>query len=199
MEHMYAVREIPGIVEMGGDGRERGSHGLEILEKKFVLTCHLFVCVFENGIVPSKSSVRLKTTALGPFIPEEEQDDQYKTMVQIVRTWAVVKHLDREEVVEKYDQEWVDAYDRFYKKWDHDIERAKQLCERMEKFYAPPPKTKKKPKGQKRRERWELVKYWKKRNRQRELRGKPIPEEDKWMFTGEEAGNLPFHEPKKPF
>ena len=77
-------------------------------------------------------------------------DDQ-REIKKIQDTWNEIRHLDREEAQNTLEGEWLEAYNRFYQKFDDDMERMREICAGLEKQIEPP-KVQKKSKGQKRRD-----------------------------------------------
>lgn len=70
---------------------------------------------------------------------------------EIRKKWNEIRHLDRDEAQKTLDGEWLEAYNRFYKKYDDDMERMEEIVEKLGKMIEPP-KVQKKTKGQKRRD-----------------------------------------------
>ena len=77
--------------------------------------------------------------------------DERKEIMEIQKKWSEIRHLDREEAEKTLDGEWLEAYNRFYEKYDDDMTRMTEIVEKLEKMIEPP-KVAKKTLGQKRRD-----------------------------------------------
>ena len=64
--------------------------------------------------------------------------------------------MDREEAQNTLEGEWLEAYNRFYEKYDDDMVRMTEIAEKVQKMIEPP-KVEKKTKGQKRRDAYAKV------------------------------------------
>lgn len=82
-------------------------------------------------------------------------DDQLKVL-EIQETWSEIRHLDRDEAQNKLEGEWLEAYNRFYQKYDEDMVKMEEIAQKLQKFIEPP-KIQKKTKGQKKRDKWAKV------------------------------------------
>jgi hypothetical protein len=69
--------------------------------------------------------------------------------------WAEVRHMSKEEA-ESLDGDWKDAYNRFFTKYDEDMERMNQIADMLKKAIEPP-RIAKKSKSQKKRDRFAIV------------------------------------------
>lgn len=70
--------------------------------------------------------------------------------------WAEVRHLSREEAEKTLEGDWLEAYNRFYERYEEDMEKMTDLAEKMEKLIMPP-KVQKKTKGQRKRDKWAKI------------------------------------------
>ena len=75
---------------------------------------------------------------------------------KIQKKWTEIRHMDRAEAEKELDGEWLEAYNRFYEKYDDDMTRMTEIAEKLEKMIEPP-KVEKKSKGQKRRDAYAKV------------------------------------------
>ena len=75
---------------------------------------------------------------------------------KIQKKWTEIRHMDREEAQKELDGEWLEAYNRFYEKYDDDMTRMTEIAEKLETMIEPP-KVEKKSKGQKRRDAYAKV------------------------------------------
>lgn len=103
------------------------------------------------GVAPARSA--RFNTALRPAIPEADQTADNKEISEISDKWAKVRFLDREEAEKTLEPEWLEAYNRFYKKYDDDMVQMSELAEKVAKILEPP-KVQKKTEGQKKRDAW---------------------------------------------
>lgn len=110
-----------------------------------------FSITITTGVAPARTA--RYNTALRPAVPEEDQTPENKEISAISEKWAKVRFLSREEAEETLEPEWLEAYNRFYKKYDDDMVQMAELAERVAKIIEPP-KVEKKTEGQKRRDAW---------------------------------------------
>lgn len=59
--------------------------------------------------------------------------------------------MDREAAQKELDGEWLEAFNRFYEKYDEDMERMTEYAGKLEKMIQPP-RVEKKTKGQRKRD-----------------------------------------------
>lgn len=74
---------------------------------------------------------------------------------KIAMKWDKIRLMSREEA-ESLDNEWKEAYNRYYEKYDKNMEEMKVIAARLRTLISPP-KIEKKTKGQKRRDAWAKV------------------------------------------
>ena len=90
-------------------------------------------------------------TQLNVALPEDKVTDARKEIMDIQSKWNEIRHLDREEAAKTLDGDWLEAYNRFYEKYDDDMTRMTEIVGKLEKMIEPP-KVAKKTKGQKKRD-----------------------------------------------
>lgn len=90
-------------------------------------------------------------TALNALIPKDGMSEDQLKIEEIREKWNSIRHLDRDVAQKELDGEWLEAYNRFYEKYDDDMTRMSEIAEKLEKMIEPP-KVDKKTKGQKRRD-----------------------------------------------
>jgi len=101
------------------------------------------------GVAPARSA--RFNTALRRAISESDKTSENKEIDAISDKWAEVRLLSREEAESTLEPEWLEAYNRFYQKYDDDIVQMTELAEKVAKALAPP-KVQKKTEGQKKRD-----------------------------------------------
>jgi hypothetical protein len=69
----------------------------------------------------------------------------------IQQKWKEVRLLGREEAQQKLDGEWLEAYNRFYEKYDEDMAKMIEIVDKLQK-QIDPPRIQKKTKSQKKRD-----------------------------------------------
>jgi hypothetical protein len=105
------------------------------------------------GVAPARQA--RFNTALRPAVPEGDKTPEGKEIDNISDKWAEVRFLSREEAESTLEPEWLEAYNRFYTKYDEDMVQMAQLAEKMAKVLEPP-KVQKKTEGQKKRDAWAI-------------------------------------------
>ncbi|KAL3942968.1 MAG: hypothetical protein SGBAC_002919 [Bacillariaceae sp.] len=90
-------------------------------------------------------------TQLNAALPEDMVSDSRKEIQDIQDKWNEIRHLDREEAEKTLDGDWLEAYNRFYEKYDDDMTRMEEIVKNLESMIEPP-KVAKKTLGQKRRD-----------------------------------------------
>ncbi|CAB9521412.1 expressed unknown protein [Seminavis robusta] len=121
--------------------------------KTALLLSSLLVGASSFAVVPATPARR---TALAAFIPEEDMTVDQLEIKKISDKWSEIRHLSREEAEAQLEGDWLEAYNRFYKKYDEDMERMTEIVASLQKSIEPP-KVQKKSKGQKRRDAWARV------------------------------------------
>lgn len=64
--------------------------------------------------------------------------------------------MDRETAQKELEGEWLEAYNRFYEKYDDDMERMTEYAKKLEKLIEPP-KVERKTNGQRKRDAYAKV------------------------------------------
>jgi len=118
-----------------------------------LLTITFLVVVFYLGVVPT-CSVR-STSALSALISEDEMSADQLEIKKIADKWGEVRLMDK-DATGSLEPEWQEAYNRFYEKYDKDMEYMTEVTEKLQKMIEPP-KVEKKSKGQKKRDAWAKV------------------------------------------
>jgi hypothetical protein len=67
--------------------------------------------------------------------------------------WGEIRLLSREEAEKTLEGEWLEAYNRFFEKYDDDMTRMLEIADKVQKQIEPP-KAQKKTKGQQKRDRF---------------------------------------------
>lgn len=97
------------------------------------------------------SQGRVATTPLFAIIPEDQLTGDQLQIRAIQRKWSEVRLLGREEAQEKLEGEWLEAYNRYYQKYDEDMAKMVDTVNKL-KDQIDPPRMKKKTKSQKKRD-----------------------------------------------
>lgn len=113
----------------------------------------LVLVIYNLGAAPR--SVRFNT-ALGPALPEADLSTEQLEIKKIADKWNQVRVMDREEAESSLDPEWLEAYNRYLKKFEDDMARMMEIQEKMAKQIEPP-KVQKKSLKQKKRDMWAKV------------------------------------------
>mmetsp|Transcript_1242 Transcript_1242/g.1502 ORF Transcript_1242/g.1502 Transcript_1242/m.1502 type:complete len:104 (+) Transcript_1242:3-314(+) len=82
---------------------------------------------------------------------EEDLSADQLEIKKISEKWGEVRKLSREEAEKTLDGEWLEAYNRFYEKYEDDMTRMEEIATKLEKMITPP-KVEKKSKNQKKRD-----------------------------------------------
>lgn len=75
---------------------------------------------------------------------------------KIAEKWTDIRLLSRDEAKAQLDGEWLEAYNRFYEKYDKDMDYMQEIADKLQTMIEPP-KVQKKSKGQKKRDAWAKV------------------------------------------
>lgn len=95
-------------------------------------------------------------TGLAGTIPAEEMTADQSEISKIAQKWAEVRHLPKEEAQSQLDGEYLEAYNRFYQKYDEDMNHMTEIAIMLKKAIEPP-RVQKKSQGQKKRDKWAKV------------------------------------------
>ena len=90
-------------------------------------------------------------TQLNAKVAEGDRTADQVEITKLQEKWSEIRHMDRDEAQKSLDGEWLEAYNRFYEKYDDDMTRMTEIAEKVQKMIEPP-KVEKKTKGQKRRD-----------------------------------------------
>ena len=104
--------------------------------------------------LPAVTPLATVRTSLSPLlaaIPEDEMSPDQLEIKNIQKKWSEIRHMDREAAQNELDGEWLEAYNRFYEKYDEDMTKMEDIIKKLEKQIEPP-RVEKKSKGQKRRD-----------------------------------------------
>mmetsp|Transcript_34530 Transcript_34530/g.99417 ORF Transcript_34530/g.99417 Transcript_34530/m.99417 type:complete len:168 (+) Transcript_34530:123-626(+) len=122
------------------------------MKTAFVLAS-LFVGVQSFGVTIQHGRV---ATKLYSNLPEDMMSEDQKEIKKIQEKWNSIRMMDRDAAQKELDGEWLEAYNRFYEKYDDDMERMTEYMQKLEK-YIEPPKVQKKTKGQRKRDAYAKV------------------------------------------
>jgi hypothetical protein len=90
-------------------------------------------------------------TQLNAKLPDDILSDGQKEIREIQKKWDEIRLLSREEAQKTLDGEWLEAYNRFFEKYDDDMTRMTEIAEKVQSFIEPA-KMEKKTKGQRKRD-----------------------------------------------
>lgn len=96
-------------------------------------------------------SVSRAPTQLNVRFEEDQMSDNRKQILELQSKWNEIRLLDRDEAPKTLDGVWLEAYNRFYAKYDDDMTRMTEIVEKLEKKLMPV-EVEKKTKGQKKRD-----------------------------------------------
>ena len=96
------------------------------------------------------------TRVLFGALSEDQMTETQLKIKDIQEKWTEYRHYSREEAQEKLDGEWLEAYNRFYEKYDEDMEGMTNIVQSIKKQIEPP-KVLAKTKGQRKRDAWARV------------------------------------------
>ena len=89
------------------------------------------------------------------MVSEEDMTADQLEIYKISQKWSEVRQMSREEA-DQLDPEWKEAYDRFYTKYDADMERMTEIAGKLKNMIEPP-RVAKKTKGQRKRDKYAKV------------------------------------------
>jgi hypothetical protein len=69
--------------------------------------------------------------------------------------WGQIRLMDKSQTA-SLEPEWKEAYNRFFEKYDSDMQKMTDIATKLEKMIEPP-KVEKKTKGQRKRDAWAKV------------------------------------------
>ena len=106
-----------------------------------------------SGVVPQS---RQTTTSLSvSSLTDDLKNSETKEIESIQKKWNEVRLMSKEEAA-NLEPEWKEAYDRFYEKYDSDLEKMMEITDKLQKMIEPP-RVQKKTKGQRKRDAWAKV------------------------------------------
>ena len=106
-----------------------------------------------SGVVPQS---RQTTTSLSvSSLSDDLKTSETKEIESIQEKWNEVRLMSKEEAA-NLEPEWKEAYDRFYEKYDSDLEKMMEITDKLQKMIEPP-RVEKKTKGQRKRDAWAKV------------------------------------------
>jgi arginyl-tRNA--protein-N-Asp/Glu arginylyltransferase len=113
---------------------------------------------FFLGVVgrPSRVVSITTSTALAAFIDEKDMSADQLEIEKIRQKWNAVRHMSTEEANSTLDKEWKAAYNRYYEKYDKDMQNMEEIVSKL-KTMIEPPKVEKKTNGQRKRDKWAKV------------------------------------------
>jgi hypothetical protein len=88
---------------------------------------------------------------MNAMIAEADMSADRLKILEIQKKWVELRLLSREEAKATLDGEWLEAYNRFFEKYDDDMTRMEEIADNLSKV-APP--IAKKTKGQKKRDKY---------------------------------------------
>ena len=86
---------------------------------------------------------------------DDLKTSETKEIESIQEKWNEVRLMSKEEAA-NLEPEWKEAYDRFYEKYDSDLEKMMEITDKLQKMIEPP-RVQKKTKGQRKRDAWAKV------------------------------------------
>lgn len=117
---------------------------------------YFFTFFHFSVVAPSATSTRsTTTTTLNAAIPEKEMSSNQLEIKKIQDKWGQVRLMDKSQVA-SLETEWKEAYNRFFEKYDSDMQKMTDIATKLEKMIEPP-KVEKKTKGQRKRDSWAKV------------------------------------------
>lgn len=108
----------------------------------------LSLCI-NSGVAPS-SIGRVATHLSVSSLSDDLKSQDSKEIEAIQEKWNEVRLTSKEEA-EKLEPEWKEAYERFHKKYDEDMEKMLDITNRLQKMIEPP-RVAKKTQGQRKRD-----------------------------------------------
>lgn len=76
--------------------------------------------------------------------------------MKITNKWNEIRQMSKEEAEKLDEPEWKEAYNRYYEKYDSDMEKMQEIAGKLKKMIEPA-KVQKKTKGQRKRDAWAKV------------------------------------------
>jgi hypothetical protein len=104
------------------------------------------------GVAPV-TQVRV-ATQLNAFLPVDTLTEKQLEIKAIQDKWDEIKFLSREEAQKTLEGDWLEAYNRFFEKYDDDMVRMLEIAENV---MGEPVQVQKKTKGQRKRDSYAKV------------------------------------------
>jgi gas vesicle protein len=95
------------------------------------------------------------STALNINLSEDLKTSNHQEIETIQEKWNAIRLLSKEEAAATLEGEWKEAYDRFYEKYDEDMDKMVDITTKLQKMIEPP-RVEKKTQGQRKRDAWAL-------------------------------------------
>jgi hypothetical protein len=122
---------------------------LIFIETRFSQLTH-YSSLFVAGVAP-RSRV---STALAINLSEDLKTSDHQEIEKIQEKWNEIRLMSKEEAA-SLEGEWKEAYDRFYEKYDEDMDKMLDITTKLQKMIEPP-RVEKKTQGQRKRDAWAL-------------------------------------------
>jgi hypothetical protein len=106
-----------------------------------------------TGVAPL--ATRSTSTALSARIPEDDRTADQIEIYKIGEKWSEVRMMSREEA-DKLEPEWLEAYNRYFAKYDEDMTKMTEIATKIQKMIEPP-KLQPKTDGQRRRDKYAKI------------------------------------------
>jgi hypothetical protein len=116
-------------------------------EFSVVCVTRSFLSIYPNSTAPV---VQKSVSSTGLYA-----ESTLSEIEKIQEKWNTVRHLPKEEAA-SLEGEWKEAYDRFYSRYDRDMDRMKEIAEKLQGMIEPP-RIQKKSNGQRKRDKWAIV------------------------------------------
>ena len=101
------------------------------------------------GVAPTASG-RVSTQLQG-FLPTDQMNANQLEIKGIQEKWSEIRLMSREDAEKNLEGEWLEAYNRFYEKYDDDMVRMTEIAVNVQKMIEPE-KVERKTKGQRKRD-----------------------------------------------
>jgi hypothetical protein len=92
-----------------------------------------------------------RSWALSAWVKQEDMTPDQLEIVKITNKWNEVRMLDRDEAEKTLDKEWLEAYNRYFEKYDSDMTKMLDIAAKLGTMLEPP-RLEKKTKGQRKRD-----------------------------------------------
>jgi hypothetical protein len=116
--------------------------------------CFLFFLLFSSSSCSAPTIIQQRPTSTTTL--KAELTSTQKEIERIREKWNDIRLLPREEAASSLEGEWKEAYDRFYARYDKDMERMLEITGKL-KDMIEPPRIQKKTEGQRKRDKWAKI------------------------------------------